>query len=80
MSVSKLKIRENLEQTYSDIYSKEVLEALSVLSPFNADIKKIMNERIERRGKRKNSQTRIQFLDEHLKIDGTDIGVQGQGW
>lgn len=76
MSVSKLKIRENLEQTYSDIYSKEVLEALSVLSPFNADIKKIMNERIERRRKRKNSQTRIQFLDEHSKIDGTDISVR----
>jgi malate synthase len=76
MSISKLKIRGELEQTYSDIYTKEVLEALTVLSRFNTDIKKIMDDRIERRERRRNSQIRIQFLDEKSNIEGTNISVQ----
>ena len=75
MSNPKIKIRENLEQIYQDIYTKEALEALSVLSPFNADIKKIMKERIERRNNRKNNNLRIQFLDQYAKIEGTEISV-----
>lgn len=76
MSNPKIKIRENLKQIYPDIYTKEALEALAVLSPFNADIKKMMKERIERRNKRKNNKLTIQFLDQDSKIDGTDISVR----
>jgi malate synthase len=76
MSIYKLKIRGDLEQTYSDVYTKEVLEALRVLSRFNTDIKKIMDNRIERRERRRNSQIRIQFLDEKSNIEGTNISVQ----
>jgi malate synthase len=76
MTNPKIKIREKLEQIYPDIYSKEALEALSVLSPFNSDIKKIMAERIERRNQRINNKLRIQFLDQESKIDGTDISVR----
>lgn len=76
MTNPKIKIRENLKQIYPDIYTKEALEALAVLSPFNADIKKMMKERIERRNKRKNNKLTIQFLDQDSKIDGTDISVR----
>jgi malate synthase len=75
MTNPKIEIRENLKQIYPDIYTKEALEAFAVLSPFNADIKKIMKERIERRNKRKNNKLTIQFLDQDSKIDGTDISV-----
>ncbi|MEB2787320.1 malate synthase [Algoriphagus persicinus] len=71
-----LHIHNNLKETYKDIYTPEALNALSLLSPFNAAIKKIMNERIERRNKRKNNKLRIQFLDQDSKIDGTDISVR----
>ncbi|WP_373520457.1 malate synthase [Aquiflexum sp.] len=71
-----LQIHNNLKETYKDIYTQEALDALSFLSPFNSDIKKIMKERIERRNKRKNSKLRIQFLDQDSKIDGTDISVR----
>ena len=75
MTNPKIEIRENLKQIYPDIYTKEALEAFAVLSPFNADIKKMMKERIERRNKRKNNKLTIQFLDQDSKIDGTDISV-----
>jgi malate synthase len=71
-----LQIRNNLKETYKDIYTPEALDALSVLSPFNADIKRIMEERIERRNKRKNNKLRLQFLDPDSKIDGTNISVR----
>ncbi|WP_373497603.1 malate synthase [Aquiflexum sp.] len=71
-----LQIHNNLKETYNDIFTTEALDALAVLSPFNADIKKIMNERIERRNKRKNNKLKIQFLDQDSKIAGTDISVR----
>ena len=71
-----LQIHNNLKETYLDIYTQEALDALSFLSPFNSDIKKIMKERIERRNKRKNNKLSIKFLDQDSKIGGTDIPVR----
>jgi malate synthase len=71
-----LQIHNNLKESYLDIYTQEALDALSFLSPFNSDIKKIMKERIERRNKRKNNKLSIKFLDQDSKIGGTDIPVR----
>ncbi|MFT4855559.1 MAG: malate synthase [Planctomycetota bacterium] len=71
-----LQILKNLKETYLDIYTQEALDALSFLSPFNSDVKKIMKERIESRNKRKNNKLSIKFLDKDSKIGGTDIPVR----
>jgi malate synthase len=69
-------IRANLQKTYSDIYTTEVLDALSALAHFNKDVKEIMNARIRRRADRQLQKKRITFLDGTSNIPGTNIKVQ----
>ncbi|MCH6233169.1 malate synthase [Cognataquiflexum rubidum] len=76
MRIPKIIIRENLDQTYSDIYTAEALQAIAVLSPFNKQVKKIMESRIQRRHSRNSNGLRIQFLDQEGTIEGTDISVR----
>jgi malate synthase len=76
MSISKLIIRENLEQIYSDIYTREVLEVLSALAHFNRDIKEAMASRIARRAERHRTKTRISFMDPDDFIPRTGLKVR----
>ena len=46
------RINGNLRQTYSDVYTPEVLAAISALAHFNKDIKEAMAARIKRRAER----------------------------
>lgn len=66
----------NLQETYSDIYTPEVLETLSSLAHFNKDIKEAMAARIKRRKERQQQKKRITFPDADSYIPGTDIRVQ----
>ena len=44
-----LQIRDNLAQEYSDVYTPDVIAALTLMAQFNAAQKQLMNERIRRR-------------------------------
>jgi len=38
MAINTIQIRDDLKETYSDVYTTEALEALEVLAPFNTII------------------------------------------
>lgn len=71
-----ISIRDNLNETYSDVYTHEAIDALSALAPFNKRIKEVMDARMKRRAARQASKTRISFLDPESLIPGTSIKVQ----
>jgi len=70
------KINGNLNETYSDVYTAEVLSALASVAHFNKDIKEAMSDRIKRRGERQQQKKRIMFLDPESFIPRTNIKVQ----
>ena len=76
MTFPSLLIRDNLRETYNDIYTDEVLTALEALSPFNAEIKSAMEARLKRREERHKNHKRISFLDPESHIPRTKIKVQ----
>lgn len=76
MSADNLQIRDNLRETYRDVYTIDALQALSALSHFNGTIKEVMASRIKRRAGRQRNQERIKFLDPQSLIPGTTIKVQ----
>jgi malate synthase len=76
MASHTLKIRDNLQETYSDIYTAEALSALSALAPFNKTIKEVMAARNRRRAERQEQKKRISFLEPESTIPRTSIRVQ----
>ena len=74
--MSKIVIRDNLKEEYNDIYTSDVLSALEFMSVFNKDVKGLMKERIQRRLRRIQTRTSIDFLDLESYIAGTNIRVQ----
>jgi malate synthase len=71
-----LEIRSGLREEYSDVYTREALEALAALAPLNRDRRELMAARLERRRARYENRERIQFLDPAATIPRTDITVQ----
>ncbi|WP_121357329.1 aldolase/citrate lyase/malate synthase family protein [Flavisolibacter nicotianae] len=76
MQAYSFEIRNNLQATYSDVYTPEVLGALDALAHFNKEVKKAMAERTARRQQRIAQKQRITFLDPESLVPGTDINVQ----
>ena len=74
--MNKIVIRDNLKEVYYDIYTPDALSALEFLSVFNKEVKRLMKERIQRRLKRIQTRTPINFLDPESFIGGTSIRVQ----
>ncbi|MBK5270388.1 MAG: malate synthase [Bacteroidia bacterium] len=74
--MNNLKINDNLLETYSDVYTPEVLSVLSSLAHFNKDIKEAMVARIKRRADRQQQKKKISFLDLESFIPRTQIKVQ----
>ena len=68
-------IRNNLQTTYKDIFTPDVLSALGALAHFNIDIKAVMAERMKRRADRQKNKKRIAFLDPETIIPRTNIKV-----
>jgi len=69
-------INGSIQQAYSDIYTPEVLTALSSLAHFNKEIKETMTARIKRRAERQLQKKGITFLDPESFIPRTKIKVQ----
>ncbi len=76
MSYNNIIIPQKLKEIYSDVYTPEVLSALSSLAHFNKDIKEAMASRIQRRAERQQQKKRITFLDPESYIPRTQIKVQ----
>ena len=73
---TKLHIRDNLENEYSDVFTPEAIAALEVLSKFNKDQKEVMQKRYNRRAERFKNKERIDFLNPEDTIPRTNIKVQ----
>jgi malate synthase len=71
-----LEIRDNLRETYSDVYTPKVLDALGALAPLNRDRRALMAARLERRLRRARNRERITFLDAGATIARTKLSVQ----
>jgi len=71
-----LQIRDNLQESYPDVYTPEVLNALEALSKFNKEQKSLMDKRYKRRDDRYRNKKRITFLDPKDTIPRTNINVQ----
>jgi malate synthase len=71
-----IEIRDNLQETYSDVFTPEALSALAALAHFNSIIKEVMAARIDKRSERSANKTRIEFLDPDSYIPRTNIKVQ----
>ncbi len=76
MTYSNFIIRDNMAEVYSDVYTPEVLAALSSLAIFNKDVKEAMEARIKRRAERHKNNSYINFLDPESAIPRTTIKVQ----
>ncbi len=71
-----LQVRDNLQETYSDVYTAAALNAMAALAPLDRDRQKVMAARIERRRKRHENSEPIRFLDPAGTIPRTKITVQ----
>jgi malate synthase len=68
--------REQLLDTYSDVYTAAALDAIEVLVPFDRDRQDLMQARIARRMERAREKRRIEFLDPDAFIGRTSIRVR----
>jgi malate synthase len=73
---AQITIRDNLKETYRDVYTPDVIAALTSLAHFNSDIKAAMAERIKRRAERQQNKQRITFPDPESIIPRTRIKVK----
>ena len=73
---SKILIRKNLQESYLDVYTSDVLDALAAIAHFNYDVKTVMASRLKRRLERQNNKMPIAFLDEESIIARTNISVK----
>jgi malate synthase len=71
-----LQIRDRLAEEYADIYTPEALGALSFMTQFNQEQKRLMDERTRRRAARIKGHQPITFLAADAQIKGTGIAVQ----
>ena len=76
LNASRLEIRGNLKDAYSDVFTPEAMAAMRVLAPFDQDRKAVMDGRITRRAMRARDGVRIGFLDPDSVIPRTGITVR----
>src|SRR5215468_5458337 len=76
MGARSFEIRGNLESEYPDVFTPEALEAIEVLSKFDAERKAVLASRTARRAARFRNKERIKFLDPKATIGRTNIKVQ----
>jgi malate synthase len=70
-----LEIRDGLREVYPDVYTPETIAALTALTPFERDRRRLMMERTRRRVERLRDGQRLAFLDEEALVPGTAIRV-----
>jgi malate synthase len=71
-----LEFRASVRSDYSDVLTPDAVRALEALAPLDAARKRLMAERIQRRGRRFAARERIAFLDPDATIGGTALTVR----
>ena len=71
-----LEFRANVKTDYDDVLTPDAIRALEALAHFDDDRKRLMRERIDRRGRRAAERRRISFLDPDATIGRTSITVK----
>jgi len=71
-----IEFRSNVLRDYADILTREALDALHALAPFDDDRKAMMAARIARRATRAGNGERLSFLDAAATIPRTNVTVQ----
>ncbi len=74
--LKRLHIRDDVLNSYADIYTPEVLSAMHALAPYNRDVKAVMAARIARRARRFQQGERLSFLDPDATIARTQVEVR----
>jgi malate synthase len=72
----RLIFRENVLQHYPDVLTPASLDALEALAQFNAERRRVMRERIDRRAARFRERRPIRFLDAEATIARTALTVE----
>lgn len=70
-----LELRPGVQERHGDVLTPAALDALHALAGFNADRRRLMRERIERRAARARDGRRIDFLDPSALIARTKLTV-----
>ena len=73
--MSQIRVRGDLKRVYDDVFTPEVLSALDVLAPLDANRQAAMTARIQRRARRARDRQPIGFLDPESTIGRTGIKV-----
>lgn len=73
---SPIELRQGIAEAYPDVLTAEALSAIEALAPFDAERKRVMRERNDRRRTRAEKRERIRFLDPAALIPGKDITVE----
>jgi malate synthase len=76
MHTRSLEIRGSLERTYDDVLTAEAIAALMAVAPLDADRKRVMRARIDRRRARAAAHERLGFLDAAAAVPRTRLTVQ----
>jgi malate synthase len=71
-----IEFRATTRADYPDVFTPEAVGAIEALAPLDADRKRLMSERIERRRRRFTAGERIAFLDPDATIGGTSLTVR----
>jgi malate synthase len=71
-----LKIRGNLKEQYSDVYTPDALAALNAVAPLDIDRKSLMEARLARRAERARAGRPIEFLNPDDPIPRTSLSVR----
>ena len=71
-----LEFRKGVEQDYPDLFTPDVIAAITALSGFDHHRRRLLRDRTERRRARASAQQRIDFLPSDAVIGGTAITVR----
>ncbi len=74
--ILQLEFREGVQQDYPDLFTPDAIAAISALSRFDDDRRRLLKDRIERRRNRAEAKELIDFLPADSVIGGTTIRVQ----
>lgn len=69
-------IRRRLLESYPDVLTEPVVNAIHALAPYDAERKRLMTLRQQRREHRATTKSRITFLSPMTTIDGTALSVE----
>ncbi|HTE34147.1 MAG TPA: hypothetical protein VK666_27390, partial [Chryseolinea sp.] len=76
MKARSISIRSNLKESYQDVFTPDVLDALGHMAVFNDDIKAAMKDRLRRRAARQAARERISFSSPDSYIPRTSLTVR----